>query len=143
MKRRKTLMRAVGRTHRAWNDYIKRITLTEGIPDSYKTVLMFLLRRPGAGQSDIADFALITSSAVNQTVKIMAAEGYLTKEADPGDKRSSRLYLTQKGSEIAERVFERLGEADAAITDKLGKEKEMQLIAILDEIADYIREELT
>jgi len=143
MKRRKTLMRAVGRTHRAWNDYIKRITLTEGIPDSYKTVLMFLLRHPGAGQSDIADFALITSSAVNQTVKIMAAEGYLTKEADPGDKRSSRLYLTQKGSEIAERVFERLGEADAAITDKLGKEKEMQLIAILDEIADYIREELT
>jgi len=136
-------MRAVGRTHRAWNDYIKRITLTEGIPDSYKTVLMFLLRHPGAGQSDIADFALITSSAVNQTVKIMAAEGYLTKEADPGDKRSSRLYLTQKGSEIAERVFERLGEADAAITDKLGKEKEMQLIAILDEIADYIREELT
>lgn len=143
MKRRKTLMRAVGRTHRAWNDYIKRITLTEGIPDSYKTVLMFLLRHPGAGQSDIADFALITSSAVNQTVKIMAAEGYLTKEADPGDKRSSRLYLTEKGSEIAERVFERLGEADAAITDKLGKEKEMQLIAILDEIADYIREELT
>lgn len=143
MKRRKTLMRAVGRTHRAWNDYIKRITLTEGIPDSYRTVLMFLLRHPGAGQSDIADFALITSSAVNQTVKIMAAEGYLTKEADPGDKRSSRLYLTKKGSEIAERVFERLGEADAAITDKLGKEKEMQLIAILDEIADYIREELT
>lgn len=143
MKRRKTLMRAVGRTHRAWNDYIKRITLTEGIPDSYKTVLMFLLRHPGAGQSDIADFALITSSAVNQTVKIMAAEGYLTKEADPSDKRSSRLYLTQKGTEIAERVFERLGEADAAITDKLGKEKEMQLIAILDEIADYIREELT
>ena len=39
---------------------------------------MFLLRRPGAGQSDIADFALITSSAVNQTVKKIFDERGIT-----------------------------------------------------------------
>ena len=101
MKKRKTVMRAVGRARRAWNNHVREITQTEGIPDSYRTVLMFLNRHPGSGQRSIAEFAGVTTSAINQAVKSMLEEDFLQKEVDPTDKRNSRLYLTDKGQDAA------------------------------------------
>ena len=142
MKKRKTLMRSVSRARRAWNNYVKEVALAEGVPDSYRTVLMFLLRHPGSAQRNIAEFAGITTSAVNQVVKSMAEEEYLIKETDPGDKRNSKLYLTEKGTVVATEIFEKLDAADDAITRRIGAEKEAELIAILDELTEFIGREL-
>lgn len=142
MKKRKTLMRSVARARRAWNNYVKEVALAEGVPDSYRTVLMFLLRHPGSAQRNIAEFAGITTSAVNQVVKSMAEEEYLIKETDPGDKRNSKLYLTEKGTVVATEIFEKLDAADDAITRRIGAEKEAELIAILDELTEFIGREL-
>ncbi len=142
MNKRQTLMRAVAKARRAWNSYVKEVALAEGIPDSYRTVLMFLLRHPGAGQRNIAEFACITTSAVNQVVKSMLEEGYLVKETDPGDKRNSKLYLTQKGTGVATRVFEKLDAADDAITKHIGAEKEAELIQFLEELSEYVGRDL-
>ena len=142
MKQRKTLMRAVGRARRAWDSLVRSVTLSEGIPDSYRPVLLYLLRHPGAGQKNVAEFASITNSAVNQAVKSMLAEGYLVKETDPCDKRNTKLFLTEKGSAIACRVFEKLDAADDAITARLGAEREVELIETLECLAEYIREDL-
>lgn len=143
MKKRKTLMRSVAKTRRAWNNFVKDVAMEEGIPDSYRPVLMYLLRHPGSGQRNIADFAGITTSAVNQAVKNMLEEDFLVKETDNSDKRNSKLYLTEKGASIAERVFEKLDAADDAITKKIGAKKEADLIVFLDEITEYIRRDLS
>lgn len=143
MYRRKTLMRAVGRARRAWEQHVREIALSAGIPESYRSVIMYLYRHPGAGQRSIAEFADITTSAVNQTVKSMLAEGYLRKEVDESDKRNLRLYLTEKGQETAEKLHEKLDVSDDAITALIGTDKEAELIALLEKAADYIRRDLT
>lgn len=140
---RKTLMRAAGTARRVWKQYVREIALSEGIPESYRTVLMFLHRHPGAGQRNAAEFAGVTTSAINQTVKSMLAENYLRKETDESDKRGTRLYLTEKGEEIAAKLYGKLDAADDAITALLGAEKEAELIALLERVTDYIRKELT
>lgn len=142
MKKRKTLMRSVAKARRAWNNYVKDVTLSIGIPDSYRTVLMYLLRHPGSGQRNIAEFAGITTSAVNQAVKSMLEEKYLIKETDASDKRNIRLFLTEKGAEAASLVFERLDAADDAITEHVGAEREAELIALLDELSEYVGRDL-
>jgi len=142
MKNRQTLMRSVGKVRRAWNNHVRDVALAEGIPDSYRPVMMFLLRHPGSAQRSIAEFAGITTSAVNQAVKSMICENYIIKETDSSDKRSTRLYLTDKGTEIATRVFERLDTSDDALTKRIGAEKEAELIALFDELSEYIRREL-
>ena len=75
MRARKTVMRAARRLRRAWDSHLRQITLAEGIPDSYRTVLLFLHRHPGSGQRNIAEFANVTTSAINQAVKSMVEEG--------------------------------------------------------------------
>ena len=138
-----TLMRTIGKTRRAWQQYVRACALSAGIPDSYRTVIMYLYHHPGAGQRDVAEYAGITTSAVNQAVKSMQAEGFLCKETDPSDRRGSRLFLTDKSIAIAETLHRQLARADQEITDLIGAEKEAEMIALLEKVADYIRKDMT
>ena len=142
LMKRKTVMRAVGNAMRAWHCHMKAITLEVGIPDSYRPVLMYLHKHPGSGQKDIASFAEVTTSAVNQVVKRMLEDDYLRKESDSADKRSTRLFLTDKGNCAIESIKERLIASDKAVTERLGAERETELIELLDGLADYIRRDL-
>lgn len=135
-------MRSVMRARCAWNGYVRQVALSEGIPDSYRPILMFLHRSPGASQKSVAEFVGVTTSAINQVVKGMLEEGYLRKEVDPSDKRSSKLFLTESGEAVGSRLRERLEEADGKITAFLGEEAEGKLIEQLDAIAELIRKEL-
>ena len=143
MQRRQTVMRAIANARHAWSNHVKQFTLTAGIPDSYRTVLMFLTRNPGSSQRNIAEFAGVTTSAINQVVKSMLEEDYLRKETDASDKRNSKLYLTEKGVQIAENLRQKLDASDDAITALIGTETEAELIAFLDKLADFIRKDLT
>ena len=142
MNRRQTLMRAVGRLRRSWNNHVRQITLAEGIPDSYRTVMLFLERHPGASQRNIAEFADVTTSAINQTVKSMLQEDYLQKQTDPTDKRNTKLYLTEKGSGVAARLYEKLSASDDSITAMIGAEKEAEMIEFLNQLSEFIGKDL-
>lgn len=142
MKKRKTMMRAVAKARHAWQNHVREITLAEGIPDSYRTVFMYLYRHPGSSQRNIAEFAGVTTSAINQVVKSMLEEHYLSKEVDTTDKRNTRLYLTDNGRCVAEKLIGKLDASDDAITAMIGAEKEAELIAFLEQLADFIRKDL-
>lgn len=142
MRKRQTVMRSVGRARRVWNNHVKQIALAEGIPDSYRQVIMFLHHHPGSGQRSIAEFVGVTTSAINQVVKSMLEEDYLRKEADPSDRRGTRLYLTEKGESVASRLREKLDDADSAITAFLGETREAELIEVLESLADFVQREL-
>ena len=135
-------MMALGRAHRAWGDHMRSVACEIGIPDSYRTVIMFLSRNPGANQKNIAEFSNKTTAAVNQTVKEMIAEGYVEKETDTNDRRYTRLYLTEKGSDVALKMRERLHDSDEKITSLISLEKEEEMIKFLDMISDLIRREM-
>lgn len=143
MRKRWTLMYGMTRTRTAWNEHLRRIAKEEGVTASYRPVIMYLHRTPGASQKSIAEFMDVTTSAVNQVVKNMLAEGYLRKEADLADKRSIRLYLTEQGEDAAERLRKRLEQSDAAITEFVGVQKEEELLKLLHELTDFIRKELS
>lgn len=142
MRKKQTVMRSVGRARRVWNNHVKQIAQAEGIPDSYRQVIMFLHHHPGSGQRSIAEFVGVTTSAINQVVKSMLEEDYLRKEADPTDRRGTRLYLTEKGESVASRLREKLDDADSAITAFLGEVREAELIEVLENLADFVRREL-
>ena len=142
-KRKRTVMMALSRTRRAWMDHTKAVAQEMGIPESYRMVIMYLIREPGANQKDIAEFANITTAAVNQTVKEMIGNGYLEKKTDERDRRYTKLYLTEKGREIAYKLREKLHVSDEVITAAITPEKEAEIIELLDKIHDCIRRDLT
>lgn len=121
---------------------MRRCALEVGIPDSYRTVILFLSRHPGANQKMLAEFSDKTTAAINQTVKEMLAGQYIRKETDETDQRYTKLFLTEKGQQKAELLRNRLGQSDDKITAAVTEEKERELIAMLDELYRVIREDL-
>ena len=133
---------AIARTRRAWDTHTKAVALEIGIPDSYRTVISFLMRHPGANQKEIAEFANVTTAAVNQTIKEMLAADYVCKETDIVDRRHTRIFLTQKGLMTGQKLREKLHYSDEIITAAITPEKEEEMIALLDKIYDCIRRDL-
>ena len=143
MEHRRTLMMAIGRPRRAWMNHTKSVAHSIGIPESYRVVISYLARSPGANQRMIAEFSNVTTSAINQTVKNMIAEGYVQKETDGCDRRNTKLFLTEKGENVALLLRERLHKSDEVITALITPEKEAEIIAVLDRIYDCLQEEST
>lgn len=129
-------------TYRLWANYMKGLAAEAGVPDSYRMVLTFLLRNPGASQKELAAHCGITTASVSQTVKEMALTGYLKKEPGQKDLRYVRLYLTEKGEACAKGIRENIRRADARISRRLTQEKEAQLRALLGDLAQIIEMEL-
>lgn len=141
-RHRKPLMMAVSRAHKEWMLYMRRCAREVGLPDSFRPMVMFLSRHPGANQKMLADFAETTTAAVNQTVKKMVDCDYVRKEVDPADQRYTRLYLTDVGMEKAEELRRRLAAADDRITARIGAYKEEEMVALLSDLCKSIGEEM-
>lgn len=141
MQNKRTAMMAVGRAHFVWEKCNRTEAARLGIPESYLKIILFLSRRPGAGQKEIAEFSHVSTAAVNQTVKEMLAEGYLRKESDENDKRRTHLFLTEKGADVSERMRKSFEDRDALITAALTPEKERELILLLDTVRACLEEE--
>ena len=139
--RKRTAMMAVGKAHFVWEKCNRAAAARLGVPESYLKPILFLSRNPGAGQKELADFSHVSTAAVNQTVKEMLAAGFLRKEADAIDKRRSRLYLTEDGETVAERMRQSFEARDARISAALTPEKEAELIALLERICACLEEE--
>ena len=135
-------MMALGRAHKEWVSHMRKCALEVGIPDSYRMVIMFLSRHPGASQKELAEFSNKTTAAVNKTVKEMQTEGFVMMETDENDRRYTRLFLTEKGNLKADVLRDRLRRSDEVITEKIGKDREEEMIALLNEVYSVIKEEL-
>ncbi len=138
----KPLMLNIKSTYKLWMGYMKSLANAAGIPDSYRMVLTFLLRHPGASQKEIAEFRNITTASVSQIVKEMELTGYLRKETDANDQRYVNLYLTQKGEDCAGVLHKRIAKADEDITRLFTPEKESAMIEMLSELSEIIEKEL-
>ncbi len=141
-KEKKPLMLALMETTREWKNYMRKIALEAGIPDSYRMIVMHLAKFPGANQKELAERSHKTTAAISQTIKEMQYTGYILKETDEKDKRLCKLYLTEKGIESAARARERLMRADALITSIVTEEKEKELVEFLADLSEMIRKEL-
>ena len=140
-QKKRTAMMAVGMAHFVWEKRNRAEAARLGVPESYLKIILFLTRRPGAGQREIAESSHVSTAAVNQTVKEMLAAEYLRKEADETDKRRSRLYLTEKGADVSERMRQSFEDRDARIAAALTPEKEQELIGLLDKVRACLEEE--
>ena len=139
--KKRTVIKAIGCARRAWLCYTKSVAMELGISDSYREIIVFLDRHPGANQKNIAEFCNVTTAAVNQTLKDMLADGYVEKETDEADRRYTKLFLTEKGRETAVRIQEKQLIIDEKITEAITSEKAEEMILLLDKIRDLLREE--
>lgn len=90
--------------------------------------------------SEISKKMSVTSPTVTQIVKNLNEHGYIERTVDPKDKRYVDITLTSKGEEVVQKVREYLNLLFSGLIEKLGEEKSIMLVELLEQVCEYLDE---
>lgn len=95
------MMRVFSKMERLADERIQAFSLTGPQFD----VLAQLSQHEGISQQGLSEKLFVTKGNVCGLLDRMEQRGLVERKSDPGDRRAHRLYLTDKGRELAERAM--------------------------------------
>lgn len=76
-----------------------------GVRTAEHEILANLVRDPGISQQALAARCFTAKSHVSALLRTMEERGWVRREADPGDARARRLFVTRSGEALARRTL--------------------------------------
>jgi len=91
--------------HRNHHIYLNTALKPYGLTSGQFPALMFLYHHPGCMQEAITRRFTIDKGTVARAIQRLEEEGYVTKEADPENRRAVQLNLTEKALSVCEEIL--------------------------------------
>lgn len=118
----------------------RKIFKKETIPQSQGILLKILLKKDGLSNKGIVKLMDIRPSSVGELVGKLEKRGYVRRKIDPNDKRSSLIFLTDKGKS-AEKSFNVQNRMMNSLFHGITKEEQKQLSIILERVINPISDD--
>ena len=102
---------------------------------------MFLLElyiEDGRNQEELAEVLKIDKGTTARAIRKLEDNGFIIREKDEKDKRSNRVYLTEKGKSIKDNIFFVLDQWDKKMSEQLDKEERELMIKLLKKVCSNI-----
>ena len=101
--------------YRSYLAYMAKELETYGIGSGQFEFLLVLYHKDGVSQETLAKLLKVSKATSARAIQNLEKEGYVYRERDESDLRAYRVYLTDKGKEMRNIIFEKL----TAFTDIL------------------------
>ena len=101
---------------------------------AHANVLQFLRTDHGVRVQDLAIRAQMTWQSMAELVGQLERGGYVTREADPADRRARLVKLTASGAELTPIAIAAMSEVEAAWARQIGTDELERLRSILQQI---------
>jgi MarR family transcriptional regulator, 2-MHQ and catechol-resistance regulon repressor len=124
------LVRTYNKIHHHAMDQLKCSNMSPARFD----VLAQLSVAPGISQQELSDRLLVTKGNTCTLLDKMAAQGLVERCADPEDRRSYRLYLTEEGRQLAETLIPAQEDFIHEHMSALSDEEQRTLLALLRDL---------
>ena len=98
---------------------------------------MFLLElyiEDGRNQEELSKVLKIDKGTTARAIKKLEEEGYIERFKYEKDKRSNKIYLTQKGRDIKESIFSVLDEWERKMSEHLDESEKELMIKLLKKV---------
>lgn len=105
------------------------------IGDQHYSYILVVCRRPGISQDAISRRLFINKSNVTRSLSYLEEHGFVTRERDPEDRRSTLVYPTEKALDILPKVREIIRGWNAYITEGFTEEEMEMYMAMTERIA--------
>lgn len=106
--------------------------------------LLTLLKKDGISQEELSKSSYIDKGTTARAIAKLEQEGYVLRKKDEEDKRTNRIYLTEKALEFEPVLFEILRKWVGILSSDLSKEEEAVAIKLLENMgesaAKYMKE---
>ncbi len=102
------------------NEFLKEFGMSGGqLP-----FFMNIIEHPGITQEELSEIIKIDKSTTARAIKNLLKNGFVTKEVDKNDRRSYKLYPTQKALEVKEIVLKNARKWDKILLSGFSKDEE-------------------
>ena len=105
-----------------------------GIRDNFRPVLYHLRHEGGLSQYELAMRCQVKPSSMSVTLRNMEEQGYICRKADEKDQRLIRVYLTDAGIALDDRLIGLIHETEALFVNALREEETIMLKKLLAKI---------
>lgn len=116
------------------NQAVYEIFRKEKIKSGYRNIIMVLGKEDGVSQLSIAKANGLKPSTISIGLKRMEHDGYITRVNDPQDMRMSRVYLTDKGREIANRAYETMEAVYNVLLQGISDEEQNAVVSAIEKM---------
>lgn len=128
----------LGDSDRATRFYLSQQMEPYGLGKNLFIFFVAIARNPGASQADICRITLFDKAIVARSVAKLEALGYIVRQYYEGDRKTSHLFLTDKGSGIFEEVQRIVSEWNEQIARDVGMDPH-ELETLAKKISDATR----
>jgi DNA-binding MarR family transcriptional regulator len=101
-------------------------------------VLLFLYERDGQSQAELARVVAIEQPTMVRTLDPMVRDGLVTRQADPTDRRVTRIRLTDKARALQDALYAESIYANRVAASALSPAERNQLVDYLHRIIDTL-----
>ncbi len=108
-----------------------------GITTSTAFILLNISSSEGTPATKIAPLMGLESRSLTRALKNLEEKGYIYKEKDAFDKRSVRIYLTDKGKEKKGKAIETVKAFNQFVRERIPEEKLNTFIQVSSMIIDW------
>ncbi len=108
-----------------------------GITTSIAFVLLNISTSEGTPATKIAPLMGLESRSLTRALKNLEERGFIYKEKDPYDKRSVRIFLTEKGIEKKGKAIETVKAFNQFVRDRIPEDKLNTFIQVSRLIIDW------
>lgn len=116
-----------------------KVVADNGIYPGQEALLELVSNESGLSQKDLAKKLKIKPPTVAVSIKRMEKTGWLTREVDEGDKRISRVFITEEGKKVLEEVKVKSKELDEIVFAGIPEVEKCLLHRILIQLIENIR----
>ncbi len=129
-------MRQISITSRCAMRFRERELADTGLAGCQTPYITQLYRQPGITQEEMARALNVNKSSVARQLASLEEKGYVRRESDPGDRRSLRVYPTEKAYELRERLFACYRAWNAYLTQDFTEAEQLELSRLMARIAE-------
>jgi DNA-binding MarR family transcriptional regulator len=97
-------------------------------------ILNALLADPGEDQVTLARKVAFDAATFGSVITRLEARGWVRRQADAGDRRRKRLWVTGEGAVAAQQMKRSVGKVQQRILEPLEAGEREQLLALLDRL---------
>ena len=128
----------ISQLHRKGNVFINRELSKYDLSVGQFMFLLDLYIKDGKNQEEISDNLKIDKGTTARAIKKLEEQGFVIRIKNENDKRSNKIYLTDKAKDIKENVFDILDDWNHKISMILTKEEEKIMKNILKKVCENI-----
>lgn len=139
---RKTPMQLIGDITRMMGNRIRSGTEEPPIAQkSGRLLLMELARKDGRTQLDLVHATHLKAPTISVALQKLEKEGYVSRRPDEYDLRATRVFMTEKGRELDNKIRRRIYEEESTAMKNLSDSECETLMRLLSKIKTNLIDE--